>query len=186
MTYKFFDTSSLLQSEDNIFSSDYQVVISSITLTELEHIKTSYNKDEDIKVAARKLINLLDENINNYKLVIFETNFYDYIASKDIEISNDTKILACAYDFQKVQHPNDVVFFVTNDLCLKHLAGLFFPSNRIESIREEDFDYDGYKEVIMDDDALTEFYSNPFENILDLNINEYLIIKNIDNEIIDR
>ena len=187
MIYKFFDTSSLLQIEDNIFNSDdYTVVISSITLQELENIKTSFHKDEDIKMAARKLINLLDANGDAYKLVIFENSFYDYIDSRDIAVTNDIKILACAYDFQKVQHPEDIVYFVTNDLCLKHFAKLFFPSNRIESVHEEDFDYDGCREIIMDNDSLTEFYSNPFDNILGLYINEYLIIKNVDNEIIDR
>lgn len=40
--YKFYDTSSLLLAQDNLFKDEnIRVVISSITLNELEHIKTS-------------------------------------------------------------------------------------------------------------------------------------------------
>jgi hypothetical protein len=42
--YKFYDTSSLLL-EDDLFSSNEPFGISSITLEELENIKTSYHKD---------------------------------------------------------------------------------------------------------------------------------------------
>ena len=36
----------------------------------------------------------------------------------------------------------------------------------------------------MDDVQMAYFYSNPSENIYDLNINQYLIIKNTDNEVV--
>lgn len=62
---KFYDTSSLLLNLDNLFEDEAQIYISSITLEELEHIKTSANKDPDIKFAARKLIYELDCH-NNY------------------------------------------------------------------------------------------------------------------------
>jgi len=44
---KFFDTSSLLLLADSLFEEpiDYNVYITSITLSELEHIKTALNKD---------------------------------------------------------------------------------------------------------------------------------------------
>ena len=50
---KFYDTSSLLLNLDNLFEDEAQIYISSITLEELEHIKTSANKDADIKYSAR-------------------------------------------------------------------------------------------------------------------------------------
>jgi hypothetical protein len=43
----FYDTSSLLLADESIFNS--QFVISSITLRELEEIKTSFNKDVAVK-----------------------------------------------------------------------------------------------------------------------------------------
>ena len=62
------------------------------------------------------------------------------------------KILACAYDFAKIQHPENLVFFVTNDLCLKHFARIFFPEGQIDSVKETEFDYDGYYEVYLNDE----------------------------------
>ena len=71
-TYKFYDTSSLLLKVDTLFENpEEEVVISSITLKELEHIKTATNKDADVKYAARRLLHILDEKIGNYNVCIF-------------------------------------------------------------------------------------------------------------------
>ena len=48
----FYDTNELLHNLDNI---EGKIYLSSITLKELEHIKTSKNKDEDVKFEARKV-----------------------------------------------------------------------------------------------------------------------------------
>ena len=56
MTTKIFDTSSLLLlagDDNNLFSQADNIVITNITLKELESIKTAYNKDASIKYAAR-------------------------------------------------------------------------------------------------------------------------------------
>lgn len=45
MMYNFYDTCSLLLRADNLFSTEENIVISSVTLNELEGIKTSYSKD---------------------------------------------------------------------------------------------------------------------------------------------
>ena len=77
--------------------------------------------------------------------------------------------------------------FVTNDLALKSIAKLFFKPEQIESIGEDfDDNYSGYIEVIMDDSQMENFYSNLEENTLDALINQYIIIKNISGEIVDR
>ena len=52
-----------------IFEDDF--VLSSTTLHELEHIKTSKNKDEETKYNARKAIHLLDEKSDMYDVVSF-------------------------------------------------------------------------------------------------------------------
>ena len=54
-TNKFYDTSSLLLMADKIFDSaeNNNIIFSSITLKELEHIKTSPNKDLHTKYVAR-------------------------------------------------------------------------------------------------------------------------------------
>ena len=57
----FYDTCSLLSCQHQAFQGE-KFYISSITLKELENIKTSNNKDPEIKFKARKLIHLLNEN----------------------------------------------------------------------------------------------------------------------------
>ena len=96
MTYKFYDTSSMLILRDELFEEANKFAISSVTLQELENIKTSDNKDSEIKYAARHLLNLLHEFKDNYDVVIFKNNMLEPIAKKNLSISNDMKILACA------------------------------------------------------------------------------------------
>ena len=76
MTYKFYDTCSLLKNSDNMFQEeDTKVVISSITLEEIEGIKTALNKDADVKYSARKALRTLEEYYGNYEIVMFEPSF---------------------------------------------------------------------------------------------------------------
>jgi hypothetical protein len=52
----FYDTCSLLKRVNNLFNDpEEEIIMSSITLNELENIKTS-NKDYDVKIAARRLL----------------------------------------------------------------------------------------------------------------------------------
>ena len=67
----FYDTSSLLLKVDSLFEENIPFAISSITLDELENIKTSSNKDQEVKYAARKLLHMLDENIEKVNIVIY-------------------------------------------------------------------------------------------------------------------
>ena len=56
MKYEFYDTCSLLLKSNNIWDTEATIVISTITLDELENIKTATNKDPDVKFAARKVV----------------------------------------------------------------------------------------------------------------------------------
>jgi predicted ribonuclease YlaK len=95
-TINFYDTSSLLKVVDSLFETDELIGISSITLEELENIKTSAHKDADIKYAARKLLHVLDENIGKYETIIYKEKFIKPIEKQGIAINNDMKILSCA------------------------------------------------------------------------------------------
>ena len=68
--YNFYDTSSLLLLTDE--DLDKEFIISSITLNELEDIKTSRNKDSEIKAAARHILHKLFENQGKYQVVIYQ------------------------------------------------------------------------------------------------------------------
>lgn len=49
MIYNFYDTSSLLILGNRLFESEQKILISSVTLEELENIKTSNHKDASVK-----------------------------------------------------------------------------------------------------------------------------------------
>lgn len=137
ITYKFYDTCSLLLKTNHLFDEeDIKVVISSISLQELEDIKTANNKDAEIKYSARKLLNILNENPEAYEIWVFKEDMLKPIIEKGFDhINNDLKILACAFDYDYKVHPDETVF-VTNDLALKAIANCFFGEDSIESVNE--------------------------------------------------
>lgn len=167
MIYKFFDTSSLLLATHNIlFNNDnYKIVISSITLQELENIKNSNNKDEEIKFKAHNLTRFLKENSELYEVIIFTEDMLQPFEKRRLSINNDICILATAYYYDTIIHPDETIF-VTNDLCLKNIANLYFGNDSIESYQENTVDnYTGYKEIYLTDKGiLCELYENPNNN----------------------
>ena len=56
----FYDTCALINDQEVAFEEPF--VITDVTLYELEDIKTSKVKDEELKAKVRKLLHLLDEH----------------------------------------------------------------------------------------------------------------------------
>ena len=96
MDYKFYDTSSLLLRANDLFTKEEDIKlgfgISSITLQELENIKTSTYKSPEIKYAARHLLHLLDKYESLYDTIIYQEDF-----SKLTKVG-DTNILDLLFD----------------------------------------------------------------------------------------
>lgn len=180
---KFYDTSSLLLKAETLFEIEEEFAISSITLEELENIKFSANKDSDIKHAARLLTVLLDKNIGKYHVEFYTENTKRFLFDTNAFINNDLKIYACALSYRATLDMDTELVFVTNDICLKHLARQSF---RVESVTEDEDEYVGYKDLIMSETEMAHFYMNPYTNLYDLYTNEYLIIRNKDGNIVDR
>lgn len=176
---KFYDTSSLLLLEN----FDEPFIISSITLCELEEIKTSNRKDEEVRATARKILHLLDINEELYTIKTYNSSMLKPIVKKNLEINNDVKILATALECAKAED----LIFVTNDLSLKMLAKLFFTNDKITSIITTEDEYVGYKHFYFSDEGLNMLYSDLSDNEpYGLNINEYLIVHNEDGDIVDK
>ena len=117
---KFYDTNAILKLQDKIFEEDF--VISSVTLQELEHIKVSRNKDDQVKYEARKALHLLDDNSDKYEVVVYDNAIENYILEKNMEITPDTKIVgSCAF----INAMKDVVF-ITDDIACKMIARKIF------------------------------------------------------------
>ena len=171
---KYFDTSSLLLL-DSLFDEycNDEIFITSITLAELEHIKTSANKDANVKYAARHLLNQLDLYPNQWHCLPYTTDCISILDNLQYEITNDTKILATTY-LHKLMHPNDEFSFVTNDLALKMLAVPLFGAANIHSIVVNDDKYTGYKNLYLDESQMAQFYSSPYLFGQNLLINQYV------------
>ena len=82
----------MLELQNKIF--DERFFISSVTLQELEEIKISSRKDDEIKYKARKVLHLLDENSDKYDVIIYTNSMENYIVEKQLEVTPDTKIIA--------------------------------------------------------------------------------------------
>ena len=189
--YNFYDTSALLEKADDLFKTEENIVISTTVLSELEHIKTSRNKSDDLKSAARHVLRLLDQHNGDYDVVIYSPKMLKPIKKMGLiedakDETADLRILAAAIYYDKYNHPDETVFY-TNDIALKNIANLFFGDDSIKSVNKNCKDkYKGYITVTMTEDEMADFYQNRQDkNDYSLYINQYLIIKNSQHEIVD-
>ena len=182
---KFFDTCALLELQQDALESKF--LISSITISELESIKTSSNKDEETKWAARKLLHLLEDNEDAYFIIPYDTNVDDEILKTyGLILNNDNRIIASAYNCAK---GDEDLIFVTSDLACKAIANSVGLKTEFASVNYIDDDYLGYHEIIMNDLELANFYEKIYatnKNIWQLKNNEYLLIKDLSGKVIDK
>lgn len=181
-TIKFYDTSALLSKEK--FDPENELyVISIITLQELENIKSSATSDEELKYRARRFIRYFEEHPDDFQV---------HMEYDEKLKSNDEKILSGAYNYS-LQHRNEESIkrywsyvFVTNDLAMKCLAKYKWLKQVpvISEIPEVDL-YTGYKDVVMNEEEMGDFYSHPNKNSYDLLINQYINVYNEQNECVD-
>ena len=182
--YKFYDTSSLLLLSDEELCEKF--IISSVTLAELENIKTSRNKDYEVKLAARHILRKLTEEARNYEVVIYQPSHLELLKDYHFEVNDDIRILADALWADRNIAPDDITF-VTNDLALMMIANLYFGSDSIQHITPKEDNYTGFKEVRMNENEMTAFYMEPNDNCFNLLQNEYLIVREANtNNIVDR
>lgn len=177
---KFYDTNAVLKLQEKIFEDKF--ALSSTTLHELEHIKTSKNKDEEIKYNARKAIHLLDKRSDEYDVVVFTTEIDELMRSFNVFDSPDNEIIACA----KFYSNNHDIEFVTNDICCKVIAKDIFKL-KVVSVGDNINDtYTGFIEKSFSEEDMAYFYEHLKENTLGLLTNQYLVIKNDKNEVVDK
>lgn len=185
MQYLFYDTCSLLSLGSRVFENEDPFYISSITLKELENIKTSSYKDNNTKFKARKLLHLLNANADKYNLVSYQKEWDALIyESSVLDTTNDACIIISAKMLQEIAGID--ILFVTEDLSCKMLAvaeGL-----QVQYIASEQNTYTGYSEFhFSSDEKLAAFYNDVYakDNFLNLREHEYAIIYDKDNEPVD-
>lgn len=179
----FYDTNALLNLGENAFKENF--VISQKTLEEIENIKVSASKDPDVKWKARNISRLLDKNYGDYTVIPNTDYIRNIISEFNLQETPDNIILASAYHHNLV-HP---VLVCSDDLNCKFISRNIF-GLKTKSIEELDLvknldEYTGYKDLTLSDEEMSFFYCHLNENIYECLINEYLIIRKSDGEIVD-
>ena len=177
MAKRLFDTNAILADCTDISN----ILISSKTLDELENIKTSSHKDNDIKYKARVAVRAIREQ--KPEIVVVQKSDYDKIEELGLEITNDNLIIASAWRYSQENH----IVFVTHDILCSLIAEKYFGLNVISICEKSSDDYKGYIDYhFSTDEEMAEFYSNMQNNTLGLMINQYAILYNPNGEIIDK
>ena len=176
MARRLFDTNAILADCTDISN----VIISSKTLEELENIKTSSHKDNDIKYKARVAVRAIREH--QPEIVVVQKSDYDKIEELGLEITNDNLIIASAWRYSQ-ENP---IVFVTHDILCSLIAEKYFGLN-VENLKEtNDNVYKGFRVVQPTDEELSQVYSKDnCENIFGCLVNEYVIINDSDGNFCD-
>ncbi len=167
---KFLDTSSLLEATD--FTD---CVISYVTLEELENIKTSAHKDAEVKYKAREAVRNIEK---------FNVEVSDITISCDDETSNDDKIILTAKGYNDMfgdveLYSEDILFRLIAERKYGMVCKSILSGNKKEQ-------YLGYKNVTLSDDEMAEFYQDMKINRFECLVNEYLLIHDKNDELVDK
>ena len=165
---KYYDTSTLLEHYADIDFTECG--ISSKTIEELENIKTSQMKSDDIKYRARQVTKAIDKYSPVVKIVTQGT--INDVQSKGLEVINDNLIVSSiAYGFKE-----DDIFY-SEDYIQRLIAKNYFGicAKKYPTAKQEE--YKGFKIVNPDDERLDDLYPNNNANIFGCLTNEYIIVK---------
>lgn len=164
------DTNIFMESIDVVKNLlvEYEVIVPLITLEELDNLKDSYNDTRTHK--ARRAIKFINSNFDSFT--------FDNI---EYEGKPDNQIIAVAEAYNCA--------LATNDVCVKvkcRTRGI-----EVLSFLGNNQEYKGYRILEVDtnededNELLASLYQHPEENILDLYINEYLIIRDKANPVFE-
>ena len=138
------------------------------------NVKLSQGKAQSAIESYNKQIELItDRKLSiDQELAVLESN--SEIASGEIDAAEKERSLTEAkFEDTKQIYKNKSEALETAkqneakavEKCAKISAALQSDSARLKAIKEMEDDYEGYVEIQMSDDAMTEFYSNQFDNL---------------------
>lgn len=171
--YHFLDTSAILNGALKQYTED--IYLSPLAITELENIKTSFNKDDKIKYKAREAIreilksDNIEYNIVSQKLVDKLLKRYNFLSNiTDHRLLCEASLLA--------EKNNEKVEFITSD------GALFVFAQQIPNLQAifllddkpiEEQEYCGWGKYFPDNEQLAMLYSDSKINTLNCKINEF-------------
>ena len=165
------DTSALLHQKD--FINSEELAISTITLQELEHIKTT-SENEQIKFQARELVRTI-LSTSKVRIVASNNHKIDKLLKRYPFLNNinDHRIICSAELCAAEQHTE--IIFITND-ALQYLFATQMPHLKaIYSLgeKQESDEWSGWNNYYPDEEQLTSLYAKPTINVLNCKTNEF-------------
>ena len=178
MSNYFLDTSAILNGalkeylSKNIYGPDNVCYISPLTLQELENIKTSAIKNEDVKYHAREAartilyadgVQVITCNQRKVNRLLHKYNFLN-------DINDHRLICEC-----KLSGISDIIF-ITSDVAQYILAQRVVKAEYYQAASKGSTEYCGWQKYHPNDEEMTELYSNPSNNILGALTNQFVEI----------
>ena len=190
MTKIFYDTSALLENcslLDKNKDAGGTNFISAIVLKELEEIKNSKTKDENLKYKARRILRKLKNHPDYYRCCIYDKNLDEVIQNiPTLCLNNDGRLIyQCA---AMVEEFGDIQF-ATADLCCYKIAEAYGLNAVYSEDKKEP--YDGYIHIYCNTeeelaDVYEKIYSKDSSNYFNALLNQYVLIADKDKKVIDR
>lgn len=169
----FADTSALLH-QKNLIESQAKILISPLTLQELECIKNNEKESGSIKFQAREVVRAI-LTTNQFEVITIDNRKIDKMLKKYSFLSNinDHRIICAAelYAEQKKQY----LTFLTSD-ALQYLFALRMPHLAAVRPSEEDDierEWGGWEKYYPNETEMSMLYSDPKMNILKCKTNEF-------------
>lgn len=171
---KFYDTNVLLDEFENILLHNEPFYIAAETIKELEDIKTSSKKDNDVKFKARQVLRFINNDEEEKCKIVMPKDYYQSIYSlsnKGLEVTPDNIILQIAAEL------NEPITFITNDAACRIIAKNIFGLKTTQFEDNESHNYTGFKELTSQAEQAS-FYEDNHKIAAELIPNQYLIINN--------
>lgn len=169
----FADTSALLH-QKNLIESQAKILISPLTLQELEGIKNNEKESGSIKFKAREVVRAI-LTTNQFEIITIDNHKIDKMLKKYSFLSNinDHRII-CAAELYAEQEKQDLTFFTSD--ALQYLFALRMPHLMAVHPSEEDDierEWGGWEKYYPNETEMSMLYSDPKMNILKCKTNEF-------------
>lgn len=155
---------------------DKDVIVTSIVLRELEKLELK-KMDRVLQYSIRVAKRVVEEKLNSKSIDIIDI---DHVGVHDgyVEGYADNVIV-------KYATMNEDTGIITDDILLKHKAISMGVEVIPSSDQEDEIQYKGFKEEMVGEEFYKEIYSNLSNNVFNLLRNQYVLLKDTDEEFLD-
>lgn len=169
------DTSALLHSP-NLYNTETKISISPITLSELEHIKTSSDSKE-IQFYAREVVRMITQD-NKIEVILGDNRKVDKLLKSKSFLSNinDHRII-CEAELAARKQNHKIIFYTCD--AMQYLFAKQMPYllatllNDNMSNKDKDDNWAGWGKYYPTEQQMAMLYADPKMNILKCKINEF-------------